>query len=426
MSEPVIQLSKVVKKYKRYDKVRWKILDSFGIPIPESKYDSFSALQNIDLTINRGERISLIGPNGAGKTTLIKILAGLIKPDVGSIMIKGRIGVLFALGVGFNNFFSGRDNARLYLNVHAPQLSTTELDDAIEDIIDFADLKEFFDRPIREYSSGMRARLAFAAATVTSPEILLVDEILGVGDGYFFGKCRKRMDQMVESGSTVIFVSHDLSACQLISDRGLWLEGGKMLLDAPIKDVTQSYRSTIMERENKDLNSKMRAIKETLKLGDSTFFTREVYGDNSVQIADCGFLDSAGDRTFTLVSGEPASVFMEIVAPERPVDVVAVVAVYLPSGECALQIISNRYQNSFEGVKGRMKISAVMEPLSLGPGEYVVSFGLYKNIDNIISHEREPYMVLDLAFELKVNPPGPISNVIGIVNQDAVWSIRSQ
>ena len=187
MSEPVIQLSKVVKKYKRYDKVRWKILDSFGIPIPESKYDSFSVFQNIDLTINRGERISLIGPNGAGKTTLIKILAGQIKPDVGSIMIKGRIGVLFALGVGFNNFFSGRDNARLYLNVHAPQLSTTELDDAIEDIIDFADLKEFFDRPIREYSSGMRARLAFAAATVTSPEILLVDEILGVGDGYFLG-----------------------------------------------------------------------------------------------------------------------------------------------------------------------------------------------------------------------------------------------
>lgn len=426
MSDPIIQLSRVAKKFKRYNKVRWKILDTLGVPIPESKYESFSALENIDLEINRGERISLIGPNGAGKTTLIKMLAGQIKPDCGTISVSGSVGVLFALGVGFNKLFTGRENAQIYLTIHAPHLSPTALDDAIEDIIDFADLKEFFDRPIREYSSGMLARLAFAAATVISPEILLVDEILGVGDGYFFGKSRKRMNQMVENGSTVIFVSHDLSACQLISDRGLWLEEGKVLLDAPIKNVTQSYRARIIDKENRDFDLKMESVSERLKIGDTSFFAQEIYGDKSIQITDFGFLDPAGNKTFTLVSGQSASVFMEILAPEEPVSVVAVVTVYLSSGECALQLISNRYQPKFDGVRGRTKISATMESLFLGPGNYMVSIGLYKNVDNSISYESEAYMVLDRGFELKVNSSEIIATDIGIVNQTASWFINKQ
>lgn len=189
-------------------------------------YEEFHALNNLDFQVKAGQCVGIIGRNGAGKSTLLKVIAGIIKPRVGKVTVRGRIAPLIELGAGFDPELTGREN--VYLNGTLLGMSNQALTEKLPGIIEFSELADFIDAPLRTYSSGMVARLGFAVATDVEPDILIVDEILGVGDDVFQKKCKKRLDKFREDEVTVLVVSHDMNQVGSMCDEVYWLEKGKV------------------------------------------------------------------------------------------------------------------------------------------------------------------------------------------------------
>ncbi len=205
-------------------------------------FQEFRALNNISFNVRRGEVVGLVGTNGSGKSTMLKCIAGVLEPSEGSITVKGNIAPLIELGAGFDAELTAREN--IYLNGALLGYTRQFIDDHLQDIIDFAELNNFMDMPLKNYSSGMVARIAFAIATVTEPDVLIVDETLSVGDVFFQEKCEKRIQSFIESGKvTVLFVSHSMEQVERICDRAVWIEKGQQRMDGPVKEVCEAYRA---------------------------------------------------------------------------------------------------------------------------------------------------------------------------------------
>ena len=204
-------------------------------------YEDFIALDNINLTINKGEVIGFIGLNGAGKSTLLKIVSRVQKPTKGNVIINGRVSPLLELGAGFDSELTGREN--IYLNGLILGYNRQFINTHIDEIIDFAEIRDFIDVPIKNYSSGMKSRLGFSIATVKNPEILIVDEVLSVGDARFKKKSEKRMLEVIKSDATVLFVSHSLSQIRRLCTRVVWLEKGKIKMIGKTKEVCDAYEA---------------------------------------------------------------------------------------------------------------------------------------------------------------------------------------
>ncbi len=203
-------------------------------------FDPFTALDKVTLTLEPGEVVGVIGRNGAGKSTLMKLIAGVLKPTSGSVKVEGTIAPMIELGAGFDFELNAREN--ILLNAAILGYSKEFILARMEEIIDFSELRDFMDVPLRNFSSGMITRLAFSISTVVEPEILLVDEILAVGDESFQRKSKARMQSLMHEGVTVLFVSHSLGDIQEICDRVIWLEHGRIKMDGPPDVVCAAYR----------------------------------------------------------------------------------------------------------------------------------------------------------------------------------------
>jgi ABC-type polysaccharide/polyol phosphate transport system ATPase subunit len=209
-------------------------------------YEEFWALKNVDIESPTGKVVGVIGRNGAGKSTLLKVLVGVIKPIEGKVEINGRIAPLIELGAGFDPELTGRENT--YLSGTILGCTNKEITQKLDQIIDFSELGEFIDAPLRTYSSGMIARLGFAIATDVDPDILIVDEILGVGDDAFQAKCRRRIENFRARGVTILLVSHDMKQIQEICDYAYWLENGRIRTGGRPANVVTKYTQFIAER----------------------------------------------------------------------------------------------------------------------------------------------------------------------------------
>lgn len=204
-------------------------------------FEEFKALKNISFKIKRGETVGLVGTNGSGKSTMLKVIAGVLEPTSGNCVVRGNIAPLIELGAGFDYELTAREN--IYLNGALLGYTKEFLDSKMEEIIEFAELEDFMDMPLKNYSSGMTARIAFAIATITEPDVLIVDETLSVGDVFFQRKCEKRIKHFVDSGDvTVLLVSHSMDQVERICERAIWIEKGDMRMDGPVEDVCQAYR----------------------------------------------------------------------------------------------------------------------------------------------------------------------------------------
>ena len=199
-------------------------------------------LKGINLKIKKGEVVALIGTNGSGKSTLLKLMTKIIYPNKGTIETYGKLTSLLELGAGFHPDFSGREN--IYFNASIFGLTRKEIDKRLEDIIEFSELKDFIDNPVRTYSSGMFMRLAFAVAINVDAEILLIDEILSVGDEHFQKKCFEKMKQLKSQGKTMVFVTHNMNAVKQLCDRAVWLYEGKIKMDGSTPEVVEEYVKT--------------------------------------------------------------------------------------------------------------------------------------------------------------------------------------
>ena len=196
-------------------------------------------LKNINIDIKKGETVALIGTNGSGKSTLLKLMTKIIYPTKGTIKTNGKLTSLLELGAGFHPDFTGREN--IYFNASIFGLTAAEIDKRVDDIINFSELEDFIDAPVRTYSSGMYMRLAFSVAINVDAEILLIDEILAVGDQHFQDKCFEKLEQLKSSGKTIVIVSHSLGSVKKLCNRGIWIYDGEVRLDGNIDDVVSEY-----------------------------------------------------------------------------------------------------------------------------------------------------------------------------------------
>lgn len=249
MSEDwAIKIEHLSKVYKIFDKPTDRVKEALN-PFRKRYSRDFYALNDVSLTIKKGETVGIIGKNGAGKSTILKIITGVLTPTSGSVQVNGRIASLLELGAGFNPEMTGIEN--IYMNGTIMGYSKEEMDDRLQEIIDFADIGEFIHQPVKMYSSGMFARLAFAVNVNVTPDILIVDEALSVGDVFFQNKCFKRMDALKKSGVTVLFVSHDMGSIRQLCDKCLWLENGGMRQYGSVEEVAAAYFNEQLSLQNK-------------------------------------------------------------------------------------------------------------------------------------------------------------------------------
>lgn len=259
----VIKAENLSKCYKIYDKPSDRLKEALN-PFRKNYGKEFYALRDVSFEIKRGENVGLVGKNGAGKSTLLKIITGVLTPSSGSLEVRGKIASLLELGAGFNPQMTGTEN--IYMLGLLMGYSRAEMDAKIDDIISFADIDAFINQPVKTYSSGMFARLAFAVNAFVEPDILIVDEALSVGDAFFQSKCMAKMRQMIDSGVTVIFVSHDTFAVKNLCQRAFLLEAGRIVLDAAASEVVEAYHDSIVKiRHEMTQNNSVESVVEEVR-----------------------------------------------------------------------------------------------------------------------------------------------------------------
>ena len=209
--------------------------------------DPFYALRDVTFAIDRGETVGIIGRNGSGKSTTLKLIAGVTAPTEGEVRVEGRVSPLIELGAGFHPDLTGREN--VHLNASILGMSGKEIRQQFDNIVDFAELWEFIDTPVKRYSSGMYVRLGFAVAAHSNPEVLLVDEVLSVGDAFFQEKCLAKMHEFQRQGTTIVVVSHSLDLVASFCERAIWLDHGRIVAEGPAAAVVQQYTQTVPHAE---------------------------------------------------------------------------------------------------------------------------------------------------------------------------------
>ena len=250
MSEPIVRVRDLAKSYRVYDRPVDRLLELAGRP----RHQLFQALDGVSFDLARGEGLGIVGENGAGKSTLLKILAGVASPTGGQLSVEGNVAAILELGSGFHQEFTGRDNIRL--NAAMLGLGPDEVEEKLPDIVAFSELGDFIDRPVKLYSSGMVMRLGFSIAVQVDPDVLIIDEALSVGDGYFQKKCMDRMRTFVENGGTLLFCSHAMYYVTSFCERALWIRNGRQEALGPVNEVVRAYEDFLVEKSRDEAASR--------------------------------------------------------------------------------------------------------------------------------------------------------------------------
>jgi ABC-type polysaccharide/polyol phosphate transport system ATPase subunit len=293
----VVLAQRVSKVYPLYKRPSDRILEVFPF-FKRRRHTEFWALRDVSFRAEKGEILALVGPNGSGKSTLLQIVSGLLQPTRGRVLTEGRVAALLELGAGFNPEFTGREN--VYLNGEIMGLSRREVDRAFPSIEAFAEIGEFINRPVKEYSSGMYVRLAFATAIHVEPEILIVDEALAVGDAIFANRCIQKFEELKQKQVTILFVSHDLGLVKRLAHRAILLLNGEIAAQGEPSDVVNRYVGFVLERQQAE------PIEDAgHRIGLNASFR---HGDGASRITEVGILDEQGQSLSAVASGSPVTV----------------------------------------------------------------------------------------------------------------------
>lgn len=306
--EVVLAVRNVSKCYHIYDKPRDRLKQAFFRRL-RTYYRPFWALNDINFEVRRGEAVGIVGRNGSGKSTLLQIIAGTLAPTHGEVLIRGRVAALLELGSGFNPEFTGRDN--VFLNGAILGISRKEMEKRFDDIASFADIGDFIDQPIKHYSSGMHARLAFSVAISVDPDLLILDEILAVGDMGFQQKCIARMKKLLDSGVTLLFVSHAPDSVKSLCRKGLFVADGKALHWGSAEDAVNKYMSHLRGANNSLAQKAPLAPANQIPFGNTRIGSLR-YGTGHAQIQAVRILDAAGKPMQACLFGEDVIVEVEL------------------------------------------------------------------------------------------------------------------
>ena len=293
----MVLLQNVSKLYKLYKHPADRLREALPFA-PSTLHTDFWALRDITFQVEKGETLGLVGPNGCGKSTLLQIVCGILQPTQGRVVTRGRIAALLELGAGFNPEFTGREN--VFLNGEIMGLTRPEIERAMPSIEAFAEIGEFIRRPVKEYSSGMYVRLAFATAIHVSPDILIVDEALAVGDAVFANRCVRKFEELRARKVTVLFVSHDLGLVKQLSDRAILLLNGRIEAHGTPNEVINRYIGLVLEKQQARQDKEQR------------FAASYRHGDGSSEILGVELLNAAGHPVTSASSGDPVTVRVRI------------------------------------------------------------------------------------------------------------------
>ena len=362
-----------------------------------SRYEEFWALRDVSLRIPRGSAFALVGHNGSGKSTMLRILARIHRPTEGHVTTHGRISALLDLGAGFHPELSGREN--VYLNGAILGLSKGQIDGVFDQIVEFSGLHEFIDSPVKVYSSGMYVRLGFAVAVHVDPEILIIDEVISVGDMEFQQRCLDHIYALRRRGVTVLLVSHSLQLVQTMCDQAVWLDHGHLLAQGPALEVTRRYVDHVHEQQ---------VVTEQ--------WSPDHRGSGEITISGVEFLDRAGEATVVATTGEPLVVRVHYDATGTIVEPVFGIALHTEAG-AHIAGPNTRLSGVRTGtVSGRGSVDYRIERFPLTPGAVRLTVGVF---DQHVLHQ---YDYLDQAFELHVRPgAGPEQE--GLVDLGGRWDV---
>ncbi len=366
----VIEIDNVSKHFKlnhaKADSLKERVVN-----FRKASYEEFWALRDVSIEVQQGETIGLLGHNGSGKSTLLKCVAGIMRPTSGTIRKRGRTAALLELGAGFHGDLTGREN--IYMNGSILGFSRTEIDGIFDEIVAFSEIEEFIDNQVKHYSSGMAARLGFAVAVNVEPEILLVDEVLAVGDEAFQRKCLDRIKQFQREGRTILLVSHAVDLVRQICDRAAVLDHGHLVTVGTPGEAALAFREHLRKR----------GAEVPKELDDPTLLR-----NLEIEITDLHVEYPDPSRGYVLPS-EPLNIRVGYDAPRRVDDVVFSIAIYDQEGRMLLGTNSELTGDDPEFVEGRGTCRFVFERIPLLDGVYLVSVGIHSHDGELIYDQRE-------------------------------------
>jgi len=333
--------------------------------------ERFEALRGVSFEVQSGQTLGIIGENGSGKSTLLKILAGISKPTAGEVVTQGRISALIELGAGFHPEISGREN--IFINGVILGLTRKQIQEKYDEIVRFAELEEFIDNPVKSYSSGMFMRLGFSIAINVNPDILLVDEVLAVGDASFVPKCLDKINEFRRHGKTIIYVSHDLATIERICDDVIWIKKGKIEMRGYPKRVIDAYLEYVGKKDDK---------KSLAQHGEEEKFTGQGkenrWGSREIEISNVRMFDAAGREKYIFEADEPLAIQFDVEAHSAESDFVFGIGVY--NGEGISCYGSNTLLENFnaEQIQGKGKVRLTVPALGLVNGTYFLDIAVHK------------------------------------------------
>lgn len=387
--EPVLVVEELTKLYRRstpgdqFRTLKSALLEG-TLTRGLSEKRAIRALSGVSFTVAPGEAVGVIGGNGSGKSTLLKVVSGLLKPSSGRVEAHGRVAALIELGAGFHPEITGREN--IYVNGAVLGLAKKEIDRRFDDIVEFSGLGDFLDEPVKNYSSGMYVRLGFAVAVHTDPDVLLVDEVLSVGDEAFAHRCLRRIEELLADGKALLFVSHALDLVEDLCDRVLWLDGGRPRLLGSPRRVVDAYRQSVAEAEGREhRQEKERHERERAEEGDDE---RLRWGSRRAEVVGARLLvggehgedgEAAGGfrERYHFACGDPVAFEIEAEAAEPLDDFVFGVAVHTPRGVECWGTNTDLADLEGERFAGRATVRLVCPSLRLAPGEYLADVAVH-------------------------------------------------
>ena len=409
--EAAIEVIGLGKRYEIYDRPYQRLLQTI-LRGRRTFYREFWALSEVTLTVRRGETVGLVGRNGSGKSTLLQLVAGTLHPTTGSVRTSGRIAALLELGSGFNPEFTGREN--VYLNGAILGISRREMDAAVPAIEAFADIGDFFDRPVKLYSSGMFSRLAFAVVSTVDPDVLIVDEALSVGDARFQSKCFRRLEEFQASGKGIFFVTHSVDLVVRHCSRAILLERGQVLAQGEPKAVVHSYLDLLFgarrdaaaahptpapkNAETSELAPDQRTAFAAFiadRSRSDVLAARGLYnpyefrwGHGGARILDAGIFAEADERELTTLDADvPARVSVRILFEKACALAIIGLTIKTPDGVAAAGTNSRDWQRPGTPLTtqaGEVHVVTFAFVPRLGSGEYLLSFGVAEEVDGVI------------------------------------------
>ncbi len=322
----------------------------------------FWALKDVSFQLRQGQALGLVGANGSGKTTLLRIISGLIKPDTGTIRARGRIAPLIALGAGFSPILTGREN--IYANMSILGLSTKQINDRFDEVVDFAEIGEAIDAPVQSYSSGMAARLGFACAIHTDPDILLIDEVLAVGDVRFRSKCERKLSKLLQQGTSFVLVSHFFQGILNVCDTAVYLSKGEVIAAGDARSIMDQYEQDLFGVKRLDRSAIPFLLPE-----------RSPAESAGADLVSIYFKDAEGRLLETLTSGEPTYICVKCKTHRKIHNLSLFLAVYQPTRDNGLALhMSSAYDcETFEVAPGEYELRAYLPHLGLLPSTYILN-----------------------------------------------------